>query len=142
MSGSTSSSAARRIFHSMPGSTATIRRKSHAASSCAVTSRTMRSLQRDISRLAACSRACPEEQQERIEAAARKAEFTIVRRRPVVFKEGEPPLVGLFLMMAWRDLPEPMRKRTWLEPPLIIRAEDGRAHAEYSVVKLAVGCPP
>jgi tRNA1Val (adenine37-N6)-methyltransferase len=84
----------------------------------------------------------PEEQQERIAAAAREAELTIVRRRPVVFKEGEPPLVGLFLMMAWRDLPEPMRERTWLEPPLIIRAEDGRVHAEYSVVKLAVGFPP
>jgi len=84
----------------------------------------------------------PEEQKERIEAAAHKTELTIVRRRPVVFKEGEPPLVGLFLMMARRDLPEPMRERTWLEPRLIIRGADGRVHAEYSAVKLAVGFPP
>ena len=84
----------------------------------------------------------PEEQQERIEAAARKAELTIVRRRPVVFKEGEPPLVGLFVMMARRDLPEPIRERTWIEPPLIIRAADGRVHPEYSAVKLAIGFPP
>ena len=84
----------------------------------------------------------PEEQRERIEHAARHAELTIVRRRPVVFKEGEPPLVGLFLMMARHDLPDAMRERTWLEPPLIIRAGDGRVHPEYSAVKLAIGFPP
>ena len=84
----------------------------------------------------------PEEQRERIERAARQAELTIVRRRPVVFKEGEAPLVGLFLMMARHDLPDTMRERTWLEPPLIIRAVDGRVHPEYSAVKLAIGFPP
>ena len=84
----------------------------------------------------------PEEQRERIEQAAQRAELCIVRRRPVVFKEGEPPLVGLFLMMARHDLPEAMRERTWLEPPLIIRAADGRVHTEYSAVKLAIGFPP
>ena len=84
----------------------------------------------------------PEEQLQRIEAAARKAELTIVRRRPVVFKEGEAPLIGLFVMMREVDLPEPMRERTWIEPPLIIRAADGRVHPEYSAVKLAIGFPP
>jgi len=84
----------------------------------------------------------PEEQRERIERAARQAELTIVRRRPVVFKEGEAPLVGLFLMMARHDLPDTMREQTWLEPPLIIRAVDGRVHPEYSAVKLAIGFPP
>jgi tRNA1(Val) A37 N6-methylase TrmN6 len=84
----------------------------------------------------------PEEQRERIERAARHAELTIVRRRPVAFKEGEAPLVGLFLMMARHDLPDAMRERTWLEPPLIIRAADGRVHPEYSAVKLAIGFPP
>ena len=42
----------------------------------------------------------PEDQRARLEAAARAAALTIVRRRPVVFREGEPPLVGLFLMSA------------------------------------------
>ena len=84
----------------------------------------------------------PEEQIERLQAAAREAELTMVRRRPVVFKEGEAPLVGLFVMMARHDLPDAMRERTWLEPPLIIRAADGRVHPEYSAVKLAIGFPP
>ena len=84
----------------------------------------------------------PEEQITRIEAAARDAGLTIVRRRPVVFKEGEAPLIALFAMMRASDLPEAMRARTWVEPPLIIRAADGRVHPEYSAVKLAIGFPP
>ena len=66
----------------------------------------------------------------------------IVRRRPVVFKEGEPPLVALFPMMRAADLPVDARDRTWVEPPLIIRAADGSVHPEYAAVKLAVGFPP
>jgi tRNA1(Val) A37 N6-methylase TrmN6 len=85
---------------------------------------------------------CPEEQLARIETAASHAALTIVRRRPVVFKEGEAPLVALFAMMRATDLPEPMRMRTWVEPPLVIRAADGRVHPEYSAVKLAIGFPP
>jgi tRNA1(Val) A37 N6-methylase TrmN6 len=84
----------------------------------------------------------PEEQLQRIEHAARAAELTIVRRRPVVFKEGEEPLVGLFVMMRRHDLPETMRERTWVEPALVIRAADGQVHPEYSAVKLAIGFPP
>jgi tRNA1(Val) A37 N6-methylase TrmN6 len=84
----------------------------------------------------------PEEQRARVEAAAADAALTIVRRRPVVFKEGEPPLVTLFLMMRAGDLPEAMRARTWIEPPLVIRAADGSVHPEYAAVKLAVGFPP
>jgi tRNA1(Val) A37 N6-methylase TrmN6 len=84
----------------------------------------------------------PEEQLTRIENAARGAGLTIVRRRPVVFKEGEDPLIGLFVMMRGVDLPEPVRARTWVEPLLVIRAVDGRVHPEYSAVKLAIGFPP
>ncbi len=84
----------------------------------------------------------PEDQRVRIEGAARAAETVIVRRRPIVFREGEPPLVGLFLMMRAADLPVPARDRTWVEPPLIIRAAGGSVHPEYAAVKLAVGFPP
>jgi tRNA1Val (adenine37-N6)-methyltransferase len=84
----------------------------------------------------------PEEQLQRIDAAAQNAGLVIVRRRPVVFKEAEVPLIGLFVMMRRADLPEPMRERTWIEPPLIIRAADGRVHPEYAAVKLAIGFPP
>lgn len=84
----------------------------------------------------------PEDQRERVEEAASAAGLVMVRRRPVVFREGEAPLIGLFAMMRALDLPEPMRGRTWVEPPLVIRTGDGSIHPEYSAVKLAIGFPP
>ena len=78
----------------------------------------------------------------RVEAGAREAGLVIVRKRPVVFREGEPPLVGLFGLMRAGDLPEWFRGQTWEEPPLIIRTRDGQIHPEYSAVKLAIGFPP
>jgi tRNA1Val (adenine37-N6)-methyltransferase len=84
----------------------------------------------------------PEEQRPRAEAAAREAALTIVRRRPVVFRETEPPPIGVFAMMRDEDLPEDFRSQTWVEPPLVIRRADGAVHPEYAAVKLAVGFPP
>jgi len=84
----------------------------------------------------------PEEQRARVESAAADAGLTIVRRRPVVFKEGEPPLVTLFAMVRAGDVPERLRSQTWVEPPLVIRAADGSVHPEYAAVKLAIGFPP
>jgi len=84
----------------------------------------------------------PEEQRERVESAAREASLAIVRRRPVVFREGEPPLVTLFAMVRSDDLPGDFRDRTWIESPLVIRRADGAVHPEYAAVKLAVGFPP
>jgi tRNA1Val (adenine37-N6)-methyltransferase len=84
----------------------------------------------------------PEDHRARVERAAADAALAIVRRRPVVFREGEPPLVGLFAMVREDDLPPPMREFTWVEPPLIIRSADGGVHPEYAAVKLAVGFPP
>jgi tRNA1Val (adenine37-N6)-methyltransferase len=78
----------------------------------------------------------------RVEAAAGAADLVIVRKRPVVFREGDPALVGLFGMMRKEDLPEWFRGQTWTEPDLIIRARDGKIHPEYSAVKLAIGFPP
>lgn len=84
----------------------------------------------------------PEEARTRLEAAARSAALVIVRRRPVVFREGEPPLIGVFVLMAGGDLPDWFRGRTWVEPPLVIRTASGAVHPEYAAVKLAVGFPP
>ena len=84
----------------------------------------------------------PEEQRERVQQAAHSADLVIVRRRPVVFKEGNSPLIGLFVMMRAGDLPEVMHGRTWVEPPLTIRSADGRVDPEYAAVKLAIGFPP
>ena len=84
----------------------------------------------------------PEERRERLDSAVQASAFTIVRRRPVVFREGEPPLVGLFGMMRAQDLPEAMGNRPWVEPPLVIRAADGSVHPEYAAIKLSIGFPP
>lgn len=84
----------------------------------------------------------PDEQHERVKAGAREAGLVIVRRRPVILREGERPLLGLFGMMRAEDLPEAMRARTWEEPPLTIRTREGAVHPEYSAVKLSFGFPP
>lgn len=81
-------------------------------------------------------------QLKRVEAAAKAAGLVIVRKRSIVFRELEPPLVGLFGMMRAADLPEWFRDQTWEEPPLMIRTRDGKIHPEYSAVKLAIGFPP
>jgi tRNA1Val (adenine37-N6)-methyltransferase len=78
----------------------------------------------------------------RAEQGARDAGLIMVRRRPVVFREGEAPLVALFGLMRATDLPEWFRGQTWVEPDLIIRTRDGKIHPEYSAVKLAIGFPP
>jgi len=78
----------------------------------------------------------------RVKAGAKEAGLVIVRRRPVVFREGDPALIGLFGMMRATDLPEWFRGQTWVEPDLVIRTRDGKIHPEYSAVKLAIGFPP
>jgi tRNA1Val (adenine37-N6)-methyltransferase len=78
----------------------------------------------------------------RVEAAAKNSSLVIVRKRPVVFREGDPPLIALFGLMRAEDLPGWFRGRTWTEPDLIIRTRDGKIHSEYSAVKLAIGFPP
>jgi tRNA1Val (adenine37-N6)-methyltransferase len=84
----------------------------------------------------------PEEQRPRLEAAVVAAGLVIVRRRPVMFREGDPALVTLFGMMRQVDLPDAMRGRTWIEPALVIRTAAGQVHPEYASVKLAIGFPP
>jgi tRNA1Val (adenine37-N6)-methyltransferase len=84
----------------------------------------------------------PTEQLGRAEQGATAAGLVIVRRRPVVLREGEPPLLTLFGLMRAEHLPPALRKRTWVEPELVIRQRDGHVHPEYSAVKLAIGFPP
>jgi tRNA1Val (adenine37-N6)-methyltransferase len=78
----------------------------------------------------------------RVEAAAKNSNLIIVRKRPIVFREGDPPLIALFGMMRADDLPEWFRAQTWTEPDLIVRARDGKIHPEYAAVKMAIGFPP
>jgi tRNA1(Val) A37 N6-methylase TrmN6 len=84
----------------------------------------------------------PTGQLSRVENAARQAKLSMIRNRPVVLREGEPPLLTLFAFARSDDLPPGFRQQTWVEPPLIIRTRDGRVHPEYSAVKLSVGFPP
>jgi len=84
----------------------------------------------------------PDDQRGRVGKAAQDSELVIVRRRPVVLKEGEAPLLCLFAMVRSNHLPVWFRGRTWVEPPLTIRTKEGQVHPEYMAVKLAVGFPP
>jgi tRNA1Val (adenine37-N6)-methyltransferase len=82
----------------------------------------------------------PEDQRQRVEQAAAAAALTIVRRRPVIFRAGDAPLVTLFAIIRTADLPPGLE--TWVEPPLVIRTASGSIHPEYAAVKLVVGFPP
>ena len=84
----------------------------------------------------------PDEQAQRGVNAARDADLTIVRQRPIILREGEPPLLGVFVMMRRCDLPDDMHDQTWHEPALVIRKKDGTVHPEYAAVKLSFGFPP
>jgi tRNA1Val (adenine37-N6)-methyltransferase len=84
----------------------------------------------------------PDEQHNRIRESAKRHKLTIVRWRPIVLREEERPLLGVFVMVREEDLPEKMRNQTWTEPPLVIRQRDGSVHPEYAAVKLSFGFPP
>jgi tRNA1(Val) A37 N6-methylase TrmN6 len=90
----------------------------------------------------ACVFPCAPPQLARVQAGARDAGLIIVRQRPVIFREGDLPLIRLFGLMKSTDLPEWFRAQTWVEPPLIIRTREGKIHPEYSALKLAIGFPP
>ncbi len=84
----------------------------------------------------------PGEQLKRVEAGAKENGLSIVRRRPVIFKEGASPLLCLFDMVRSDHLPPAFRDKTWVEPPLVIRTQTGAAHPEYAALKLTIGLPP
>ncbi len=88
----------------------------------------------------------PTPQLERALEGLRAADLVLLRRRQVVFKEGEPSLISLFLAGRAADLPvsftRPSPGKPWVEPPLIIRDREGRVHPEYATIRLSFGFPP
>src|SRR5690606_35636400 len=82
----------------------------------------------------------PPSQHERLLQSVRSAGLAIVRWRPVILREGSPPLLGLFGMVRSEDLPE--GSQSWREPPLVIRESGGSIHPEYSAIKMSFGFPP
>ncbi|HEX6096306.1 MAG TPA: methyltransferase [Thermoanaerobaculia bacterium] len=82
----------------------------------------------------------PTAQLERALAAIEDARLKLIRRRDVIFKEGEPPLITLFA--ATRETDIPATYETFVEPPLTIRTRDGGVDPEYSAIRLSFGFPP
>ena len=64
----------------------------------------------------------------------------LVRKRDVIFKEGEQPLIALFAASRQDDIPPAYE--TFVEPPLTIRLRDGSISQEYSAIRLSLGFPP
>lgn len=84
----------------------------------------------------------PLHQYDRVREAAKMSGLVIVRERPIVLREGEKPLLGVFIMTRASDLPPAFRETTWTEPALVVRTKEGAVHPEYSAVKLSIGFPP
>jgi tRNA1(Val) A37 N6-methylase TrmN6 len=82
----------------------------------------------------------PVGQHERALRSAAEAGLVLVRWRPVILREGSPPLLGLFGWMRREDLPSGIS--SWTEPPLTIRTGTGAVHPEYTAIKLSFGFPP
>lgn len=68
------------------------------------------------------------------------AGLKLIRRRDVLFKEGEPPLITLFAASRAEDVPQTYT--AFVEPPLTIRRRDGGVPDEYSAVRMSFGFPP
>lgn len=82
----------------------------------------------------------PFAQRDRAEEALRDQALVVIRRRDVVFKEGEPPMLSLFCAHRAVDLPP--SRAAWIEPPLTIRTAAGAVHPEYAAIRLSFGFPP
>lgn len=82
----------------------------------------------------------PAAQRDRALEAVRDAGLRPIRRRDVIFKEGEAPLITLFAASRAADVPPTYE--TFVEPPLTIRTRDGGVDPEYSAVRLSFGFPP
>ena len=79
-------------------------------------------------------------QRERAEESVSSNGLVLLRRRDVIFKEGEPPMISLFAAMRATDLPP--GREAWIEPPLIIRTKSGSVHPEYAAIRISFGFPP
>lgn len=78
--------------------------------------------------------------------ALERERLVVLRRRDVVFREGEPPLVSLWAAARAADLPPGLPRGVdgfpAVEPPLVVRRRDGRHSVAYAAVRLSMGFPP
>lgn len=82
----------------------------------------------------------PAAQLDRVEQALHAVSLRLLRRRDVIFKEGERPLVSLFAASRHEDLPSSYE--ALVEPALTIRMRDSSTSAEYSAIRMSFGFPP
>lgn len=82
----------------------------------------------------------PADQTERVTKALAGARLTLVRRRDVMFRAGDRPLIALFAAVRAEDVPPTFQ--TAMEAPLTIRTRDGGVDHEYSAIRLSFGFPP
>jgi tRNA1(Val) A37 N6-methylase TrmN6 len=76
----------------------------------------------------------------RAEEAITSNGLVLLRRRDIVFKEGETPMISLFAAHRAADIPP--GREPWIEPPLIIRTVNGSVHPEYAAIRMSFGFPP
>lgn len=84
----------------------------------------------------------PWETKDRVEEALVRAGLVILKRRPVILKEGEEPLLHVFAAGLKSDTPEGSYDSILTETPLLIRLKNGRVSDEYVRVKSVIGFPP
>ncbi|MGZ4809898.1 MAG: tRNA1(Val) (adenine(37)-N6)-methyltransferase [Thermoanaerobaculia bacterium] len=82
----------------------------------------------------------PAAQSERVMAALAEHALSVVRRRDVVFREGDAPLIALFAASRSKDVPATFAAA--VEPPLTVRMRDGSVATEYSAIRMSFGFPP
>ncbi len=82
----------------------------------------------------------PTLQLDRAIQATGEAGLKLIRRRDIVFKDGDTPLITLFAASRAEDIPPTYQ--TLVEPPLTIRTKDGGVDPEYSAIRLSFGFPP
>ncbi len=75
-----------------------------------------------------------------VDRALEDSGLVLLRRRDIIFKEGEMPLISLFGAMRREDLAvgQPLA----VESPLTVRCIDGKVHREYAAVRISFGFPP
>ncbi|MBV8518682.1 MAG: methyltransferase [Acidobacteria bacterium] len=82
----------------------------------------------------------PTAQLARVHEAVDAAHLALIRRRDIVFRDGDAPLITLFA--ASRAIDIPPTYRAFVEPPLTIRTRDGGVDPEYSAIRMSFGFPP
>ena len=82
----------------------------------------------------------PTAQIDRALAAVDEAGLKLIRRRDIVFKEGDTPLITLFAASRAGDVPATYE--ALVEPPLTIRTKNGGVDPEYSAIRMSFGFPP